>query len=352
MNPISLFDMEAMAKQCLSHDYWDWIAGGATDEITIRRNREAFEEISVRPRVLVDVNGRDTSTTVLGHPIGFPIMAAPTGGQWFAHPEGEVAVARAADAVGTLMAVATGASRTLEEVAAATSGPLWFQLYHHDDEVTELLASKAKAAGYSAVCLTVGGAGHWGRERDLHNDFNPPLEHGWADLRDVPRLREKIFNLDRSTYHGLTWERLEWLRGLTGLPLVVKEILTAEDARRFVDHGADGIVVSNHGGRSFDTEQATIEALPAIVEAVGDQTEVYLDSGVRRGVDVLKALALGARAVLVGRPLFWGLAIDGEAGVRTMFEILRAEFDRAMAVCGCLSVDDIDESLVVLPARR
>jgi isopentenyl diphosphate isomerase/L-lactate dehydrogenase-like FMN-dependent dehydrogenase len=151
---------------------------------------------------------------------------------------------------------------------------------------------------------------------------------------------------------GLTWKRIEWLRSLTNLPLVIKEILTAEDARRCVDHGASGIVVSNHGGRSFDTEQATIEALPAIVEEVGDEVEVYLDSGVRRGVDVVKALALGARAVGVGRPLFWGLAIDGESGVRTMFEILRDEFSRAMAICGCLSVDDIDKSLVALPSRH
>jgi isopentenyl diphosphate isomerase/L-lactate dehydrogenase-like FMN-dependent dehydrogenase len=350
MNPVNLFDMEAMAKQRLHHDYWDWIEGGSADEITIRRNREAFEEISVRPRVLVDTAGRDLSTTMLGQPISFPVFASPVGTLWLTHPDGEVGVARAASDVGTLMAVASGAHNTLEEVAAATSGPRWFQLYHFTDEVTEYIVPRAEALGYSAICLTVGGAGgRGGKERDARNNYRPSNDLGWGDLKDLPHLREQV---SRFIIRGLTWDRLEWLRSLSKLPLVVKEILTPEDARRCVDHGASAIVVSNHGGRSFDMEQATIEALPAIVGEVGDEIEVYLDSGVRRGTDVLKALALGARAVGVGRPLFWGLATDGEAGVRTMFEMLRDELSRAMAICGCLSVDDIDESLVVLPNRR
>ena len=349
MNPVSLYDMEAMARQVMPHDLWDYVAGGASDEITIRRNREAFDAIVTRPRFLVDVSNRDTSTTVLGERIAFPVMAAPTGSQWAAHPDAEVAVAKAAGDVGTLMAVATGASYTIEEIEAATSGPLWFQLYHLDDEVTKFHVRKAKDAGYSAICLTVGSAGGVTKERDMRNDYSPSGAEAWADLRDDPRLQEKVASVNRSPSLGLTWSRLEWLRGLTGLPLVVKEILTAEDALLCVEHGADAIVVSNHGGRSFDTVPASIDVLPEIVDAVGDKIEVYLDSGVRRGTDVLKALALGARAVLVGRPLFWGLAIDGEAGVRTMFEILRAEFDRAMAFCGCTSVGDINETHV---ARR
>ena len=350
MNPISLYDMEAMARQVMPHDLWDYVAGGATDEITIRRNREAFDAIEVRPRFLVDVGNGDTSTTVLGERIAFPVMAAPAGSQGAAHPDAEVAVAKAAGSVGTLMVVPTAASHTLEETAAAASGPLWFQLYHLDDEVTELHVRKAKAAGYAAVCLTVGGGGGIAKERDLRNGYTASVPGAWADLRDEPRLREKVANAYGTTRNpGLTWARLEWLRGLTGLPLVVKEILTAEDARLCVEHGADAIVVSNHGGRTFDTVPTSIDALPEIIDAVGDRIEVYLDSGVRRGADVLKALALGARAVLVGRPLFWGLAIDGEAGVRTMFEILRAEFDRAMAFCGCNSVAEINEGHV---ARR
>lgn len=350
MNPANLFDLEAMAKLCMSRDYWDWVMGGAGDEITIRRNREAFEEISVRPRVLVDTTGRDTSTTMLGQKIDFPIFASPAGTQWVAHPDGALGVARAAGSVGTLMALATGSRYTVEEVAAAASGPIWYQHYHILDEVTEYILPRVEASGYDAICLTVGGAGGRGKDRDVRNQYEPAL--GWGDLKPVPHLLERVLAYDRFAYRGLTWERIEWLRGLTSLPLVIKEILTPEDARRCVDVGASAIVVSNHGGRSFDTEQASIEALPAIVDEVGDEIEIYLDSGVRRGSDVLKALALGARAVGVGRPMFWGLAVDGEAGARMVFEMLRDEFSRAMAICGCMSVDDIDESLVVLPYRR
>ena len=347
MNPVSLYDMEKMAKQIMPHDLWDYVAGGATDEITIRRNREAFDSIMTRPRFLVDVSNLDTSTTILGTRISFPVMAAPTGSQWAAHPDAEVAVAKATQTVGTLMAVPTGASHTLEEIAAATSGPLWFQLYHLDDEVTEFHVKKAKDAGYSAICLTAGSAGGIAKERDIRNNYNPSATEAWADLKNEPHLRAKVESVDRTVNSGLTWSRLEWLRSITGLPLIVKEILTAEDARRCVEHGVDGIVVSNHGGRSFDTVPASIDMLPEIVDAVNNKAEVYLDSGVRRGTDVLKALALGARAVLVGRPLFWGLAIDGEAGVRNMFETLRDEFDRAMAFCGCNNVAEINETHVI-----
>ena len=347
MNPVSLYDMEVLAKQIMPHDLWDYVAGGAADEITVRRNREAFDAIMTRPRYLVNVSNRDTSTTVLGKRISFPVMAAPTGSQWAAHPDAEVAVARAAQAVGTLMAVPTGASYTMNEIAAATSGPLWFQLYHLDNEVTEFHVKKARDMGYSAICLTVGSAGGIAKERDTRNDYSPSATEAWADLRNEPHLRAKVANVDRAHNPGLTWSRLEWLQGITGLPLIIKEILTAEDANLCVEHGVDGIVVSNHGGRSFDTVPASIDVLPEIVDAVGDKAEVYLDSGIRRGTDVLKALALGARAVLVGRPLFWGLAIAGETGVRNMFEILRDEFDRAMAFCGCKSVGEINSTHIL-----
>ena len=350
MNPANLYDLEEMARLCMSRDYWDWVAGGAGDEITIRRNREAFDEIGVRPRVLVDTTGRDTSTTMLGKKVDFPVFASPADTQWIAHPDGALGVARAAGSVGALMALATGSRYTVEEVAAAATGPIWYQHYHILDEVTEYILPRVEAAGYDAVCLTVGGAGGRGRDRDVRNQYEPAP--GWGDLEPVPHMLERVLAYDRFAYCGLTWKRIEWLRGLTSLPLVIKEILTAEDARRCVDAGASAIVVSNHGGRSFDTEQASIEALPAIVDEVGGEVEIYLDSGVRRGSDALKALALGARAVGVGRPLFWGLAVGGESGARMVFEMLRDEFSRAMAICGCMSVDDIDESLVVLPHRR
>ena len=351
MGPVSLFDMEAMAKLRMSHNVWDYVAGGAADEITVRRNRGAFDEIAINPRFLVDVNGRDLSTTVLGKKIDFPIMAAPAGGQWLAHPDGELAVARAAGAVGTLMALATGASRTIDEIAEAAAGPLWYQLYHFDDELTEFLVTSAESAGYSALCLTVDTPGPRRKERDARNDYQIRTDKAWANLRERSDLMEMITNRDTDRYLGLTWSRLKWLKSLTAMPLVVKGVLTVGDALLCIEHGVDGVVVSNHGGRTLDTAPASIEALPAIAEAVGDQIEVYLDSGVRRGTDVLKALALGARAVLVGRPLFWGLALDGEKGVRTMFEILRSEFDTALAFSGLTTVGEIDESLVTTPCR-
>ena len=349
MDPVNLFEMEALARERMDPDTWAPIAGGAADELTIRRNREAFEAILVRNRIFRDVSVRDQATTVLGKPISLPVMAAPTGGQSRGHPDGELAVARATNAAGTGMALAMGGDYTYAEIAEASSGPLWCQLYHRDDEVTEYVLGSAAEAGFDAVCVTAARQGRHMMNSAASQIGADPRFIGLANLRDNPRLLQKLRAVDYARYPNLTWSRLEWLKGITGLPLVVKEVLTPDDARRCVDHGADAIVVSNHGARSMDTTQATIEALPPIVEAVGDQIEVYLDSGVRRGTDVFKALALGARAVLVGRPLFWGLAIDGEAGVRHMFEILRTEIDAVMAFAGCNSLAEIDRSLVITP---
>ncbi len=349
MDPVNLFEMEALAHERMDPDTWAPIAGGAADELTIRRNREAFDAILLRNRIFRDVGVRDQSTTVLGKPISLPVMAAPTGGQSRGHPDGELAVARATSAAGTGMALAMGGDYTFGEIAGASSGPLWCQLYHRDDEVTEHVVTSAAEAGFDAVCVTAARQGRHMMNSAAAQIGADPRFIGLANLRDNPRLLEKLRAVDYAWYPNLTWSRLEWLKGITGLPLVVKEVLTPDDARRCVDHGADAIVVSNHGARSMDTTQATIEALPPIVEAVGDQIEVYLDSGVRRGTDVFKALALGARAVLVGRPLFWGLAIGGEAGVRHMFEILRTEMDAVMAFAGCNSLAEIDRSLVIAP---
>ena len=218
--------MEKSANLRMSHNYWDWVAGGAADEITIRRNRESFEEISIRTRVLVDTSNQDMSTTMLGQPVRFPIFASPTWFQWLAHPDGEVAVAAATGSLGTLMAVATAAHKTVEEVVAATAGPVWFQLYHFADALTEYMLPKAESAGCSAICLTVGGAGGKVKERDLRNNYVPSSELAWGDLKSEPDLIKQFEGLDRFAYHGLTWERIEWLRGLTSLPLVIKEVLT------------------------------------------------------------------------------------------------------------------------------
>lgn len=357
-HPLTLFDLERLARERLATDYWHVVAGGAGDEITVRRNREAFDAIAVRPRFLADVTERDLSTIVLGHRISFPVMVPPAGTQVWAHPDGDVATARAAGACGTVMTVRAGAGKTVAEVRAATTGPLWYGIKHYPDEVTEYLLGRALEAGVQAVCITIAGPGMGAARHAPVRGFSPshdaPIRNyvgKWADLAGRPDLHDLVERMNDVSYPPLTGKRLEWIKGLTGLPLIVKEVMTAEDAARAVDHGADAVVVSNHGGRTFDGMQASIEALPEIAAAVGDRVEVYLDSGVRRGADVFKALALGARAVMVGRPVFWGLAIDGEAGVRTMFRILLAEFDTAMATCGCASVADIDERRVALPRR-
>ena len=357
MGPVSLFDFEALAKQRMSHNFWDFVEAGAADEVTVRRNRSAFDEVAVRPRFLVDVGERDLSTTVLGKKISFPVMIAPAGGQRGVHPEGERAAALAAGAAGIVYALATGSGFSMEEVAEVATGPLWFQLYHSEDKVTEHLLARAEAAGYAAICLTIDVPVPSPRERDLRNGFSALRELSHAHLEAYAEESSSLMRISASDspdwtpphYQGLTWSRLDWLRSLTNLPLVIKGIRTTEDAILCAEHGADGIVVSTHGGRQLDCTLSSIETLPAIVDAVGDKLEVYLDSGVRRGQDVLKALAIGARAVLIGRPVFWGLAVDGEVGVRRVLQTLRVEFDCAMAYCGRTSVAQLDRSLVSLP---
>ena len=352
MGPISLFEYESLARERMPRDLYDYIQGGAVDEITLARNRRALDETLLSPRVLVDVTDRDLSTTVLGHRLEFPVMVGPAGPQRQAHPEGERATARAAAAAGTIMSVPTASGYSLEEIAEAAPGPLWLQLYHFSDELTELLVKRAEAAGYSAVVLTADAPVRPLREHDLRNRFVPEREmvtgnlHGYGELLSSALLEVRDLDL---RFNGLVWSRLAWLRRLTGLPLVVKGIMRADDAVRCTDHGVDAIVVSNHGGRTLDGVPASIEVLPEIADAVDGRLEVYMDSGIRRGTDVLKALALGARAVLIGRPLFWGLTVHGEAGVLDVLRILREEFDRAMAYCGFTDVASIERSAIVPP---
>ncbi len=358
LDPINLFDVEARARQVLPGVIWDFVASGAFDEITTRRNRAALDAVALRPRFLVDVRGRQLSTTVLGQRVSFPVMIAPAGDQGVVHREGELATARAAGAAGTLMALSTFSNFSIEDVAAASTGPLWFQLFYCGKELTEMLVHRAEDAGYSAVCLTVdiplpGGL----TERDTRNRFVRPtglkLGNFLGEYAGVSRAHgiDEVSNYDQLPFLPVAWSDLGWLRSLTSLPLVIKGIRTAEDARLCVEHGVDGIVVSNHGAKQIDGTLSSIETLPEIVEAANGRAEIYLDSGIRRGADVLRALALGARAVLIGRPLFWGLAVDGEAGVRMVLELLRQEFDQAMAYCGVTSIDGIDRSTVALPGE-
>lgn len=357
MDPINLFDYEKLAKKLMRTEVWDFVDAGCNDEVTKRRNRAALDEILVQPNFLVDIGVRDLKTTVLGDEISFPVMIAPAGSQTDAHPDGEIAAARAASKSGTIYALPTASGHGIIDVAAAATGPLWFQLYHYNDELTEYLLSMAKGATYSAICLTVDTPIASPKERDVRNNHLGP-EMSWGSLKDRPDLiRTKsvgipdTINWDPPGYLGLTWGRLDWIRSLTGLPLVIKGIRTTEDALRCVEHGVDGIVVSNHGGRQIDGTFSAIETLPSIAEAVGDKLEVYFDSGIRRGLDVLRALALGARAVMIGRPVFWGLAVDGECGVMRVLELLRLEFDRVLAYCGLKSVSQIDRSLVSVPGN-
>ena len=357
-NPINLYDYEKLAKERMPREVWDFVDAACNDEMTLRRNRTALDEVTVNPSFLVDVADRNLETTVLGQQIGFPVMIAPTGGQQAVHPDGEVAAAAAAGAAGTLYALSTASGFGITEVRQASDGPLWFQLYHFSDDLTEYLLPMARDAGYSAVCVTVDVPVPSSKERDVRNNYSPGAETRWGSLTGRPelaKLREvgvpDTINWNPPGYTGLTWERLDWVRSLTGLPLVIKGVRTVADAQLCVKHGVDGIVVSNHGGRQVDGTLSSIETLEPIAKAVGDKLEVFFDSGVRRGVDVLRALALAARAVMIGRPVFWGLAVDGEAGVRRVLELLRIEFDRALAYCGLTNVADIHRGVVSVPGH-
>ena len=354
-SPINLYDYEARAQQILPTAIWDSIAGGAMDEITTWRNRTAFEALTLRARFLRDISQRDLSTTVLGTEISFPVMLAPAGRHKSTHPEGELATARGAGMSRTLMMLSTASSYSMEEVAEVATSPLWFQLYHSGYDVTEMLVHRAEEAGYKAICLTVDIPLYptpGPEERSLRNQYVIPIELG--NFRAMGQRQGGVIS-DRTPawtvaqIRPLTWKELEWLRSLTSLRLVLKGIRTAEDAHLAVEHGVDGILVSNHGGRQLDMTPSSIETLPEIVEVVKGRAEVYLDSGVRRGSDVLVALALGARAVAIGRPFFWGLAVDGAEGVHGVLELLRTELDRAMAYCGQTSVREVDPSVVGIP---
>ena len=354
LDPINLYDYEARAKQVIPHDDWDTIEAGAMDMFTTRRNRSAFEELALRPRFLRDISERDISTTMLGEEISMPVFVCPAGSHMKAHHEGERATTRGAGMSNTLMMLSTGSNCSLEEVAEAATGPLWFQLYHRGYNLTEMLVRRAEEAGFKAIVLTVDTPVPSPKERDLRNRYTRRDELG--NFRGQDRLESEISGTDEtpgwdvSRTIPLTWQELDWLRSLTGLPLVLKGVRTAEDAHVAVESGVNGILVSTHGGRQLDMTMGAIEMLPEIVEATKGQAEVYLDSGVRRGSDVVKALSLGARAVGIGRPLFWGLAVNGAEGVHGVLELLREEVDRAMAYCGQNSVRDLESNLVSIPS--
>ena len=346
MELLNVFDYEAAAAERLEPGAYGYYAGGAGDEVTLRDNVAAYGRWLLRPRVLVDVAVCSTATTVLGQELSMPIVVAPVAFQRVAHPDGEVAMARAAQTAGTAMCLSTLATSTAAEVAA-TGAPRWFQLYVFRDEgVTRDLVAQAVDNGFGALVLTVDTPVLGRRERDHRTGFTIPPDVAVAALGSGGVTPQEAFALMSPS---ITWHDVERLAASVNLPVLVKGILTAEDARLACEHGAAGIVVSNHGGRQLDGVAATIDALPEVVEAVGGKGEVLVDGGIRRGADVVKALALGARAVLVGRAPLWGLAVDGEAGARAVLELLRDELRLALQLVGCASPDAVTRAHV---ARR
>lgn len=361
INPVSVFDYESLATEHLSQMALDYYNSGAWDEVTLRDNRAAFERLKIRPRMLVDVSKRNLTTEVLGQSLQMPLLIAPMAFQCLAHPDGEVATARAAASAGIGMVLSTLATKSIEDVAAATHSETstslqWFQLYvHRDRGLTRALVERAYAAGYKALCLTVDAPVLGRRERDKRNQFALPPGMGLANLASLSGLgipneagESGLFTYSvQQLDPAVTWRDLEWLQSLCPLPLVLKGILRGDDAEQAVECGAKVIVVSNHGGRQLDGAIASIDALAEVVEAVDGRAEVLVDGGIRRGIDILKALALGAKAVMLGRPVLWALATAGEAGVSHVIKLLREELDVAMALSGCATLQDIDSSLLV-----
>jgi L-lactate dehydrogenase (cytochrome) len=360
--PVAVAELEERATAAMEPRAAGYVGAGAGSEDTMRANAEAFRQRRIVPRMLRDVSARDLSTTVLGTAMPAPLLLAPIGVQKVVHPDGELATARAAAAVGVPMIASTASHFSLEEIAAAGGeAPRWFQLYWPNDPgLTRSFVERAEAAGYGAIVLTVDTFIPGWKPRDLQQAWLPFLNGmGVANYFQDPVFRaalEKTPEEDPGMATGhflgvqanpsLSWDDLGTLREMTSLPIVVKGIQHADDAREAVRRGLDGIVVSNHGGRQVDGAVASLEALPAIAEAVGGELAVLFDSGVRGGADVLKALALGTDAVCLGRPYLWGLALGGQAGVEAVLRMVLAELDLTMALCGLTRIEAVGPELL------
>jgi 4-hydroxymandelate oxidase len=336
---VNVNELEGIARERMHPSAYDYVAGGAWDEVSIAENVASWTRYRFRPRVLVDVATVDPATTLLGAPVAFPVAIAPMAGHGLGHPLGEIATARAAAAAGVPFVLSTMSSRSIEEVAeAASTSRRWFQLYvQASPGDTRRLVERAAAAGYEAIVLTVDLPILGYRERDRRNGFDLPIPLGNFDQATGPSHRpmssDRIVD-EPWTPRGFVWEDLDAIRSWSSLPLVLKGILTAEDARLAVERGVDALVVSNHGARQLDRTIAPVDALPQVIEAIGADAEVWVDGGIRRGLDIAIALGLGARGVMVGRPAFWGLAAAGQAGVEHALGILREEFEIALALLG------------------
>jgi 4-hydroxymandelate oxidase len=346
---LNVADYARAARIKLPIDHFDYYEGGALDEITLRENTAGWERLKLYYRVLAGVGDRELATTVLGQPISMPIVVAPTAFHKLACESGEIAAARAAKAAGTLFILSSLSTTAMESVFAEAGSPRWFQLYlYKDREITRALLQRAENAGAEAIVLTVDAPGLGTRERDVRNNFCLPVNLSVENLAPLGKGKfPAVSGSGLAAYvcdnfkSDLGFDDLDWLCSSTRLPVVVKGVCRGQDARRAVEHGAKAVVVSNHGGRQLDTAPPTCEVLPHVLDAVGDFCEIYVDGGIRRGSDILKAIALGARAVLIGRPVLWGLCASGEDGAQRILEILRRELDEAMLLCGCTKLSDI-----------
>jgi 4-hydroxymandelate oxidase len=351
-NMVALSDFEQVASKRIPHAAWEYIQSGAADEITLHRNRDAFDQIMLDARVLRDTGKLDTSLELLGQKLAYPVMLAPSALHSLAHPEGEVATARGAGKAAAAMVLSTMSSRSLEDVNKAAAQPVWFQLYVQADRgFTKHLVQRAEDAGCKALCVTVDTPTTGPRNRSQRSGFDFPPNSKMANLADMPVDRHVHLHREKDLFQSilpesLTWKDIEWVQSFARVPVLLKGVLHPDDAEIAVKQGVAGVIVSNHGARNLDTAPATIEALPRVADKVAGRMLVLMDGGVRRGTDVLKALALGANAVLIGRPVFYGLAVAGAAGVTRTLNILRSELEMAMALTGVSKLSQIDRSVL------
>lgn len=353
---ICIEDFQKYADQNLTPSVRDYYNSGAGEQFSLKLNTEAFKKYRIRPRFLRNVSKRDLSTTILGEKISMPLGIAPAAMQRMAHPEGECANVRAAQGAGTIYILSTISTSSIEEVAEAAPNAIkWFQLYiYKDRNVTINLVGRAERAGFKAIVLTVDAPLFGDRRADIRNKFSLPHHLRLGNFQG--KLSTKINNAESgsglSEYvmnlfdASLTWDDIKWLKSITKLPIILKGILTPEDAKLAIENGISAIIVSNHGARQVDSIPATIEALPEIVKAVNGKLEIYMDGGIRQGIDVFKALALGAKMVFTARPLLWGLSYGGERGARAVLEVFRKEIDVAFALTGCATVNDVTKDMI------
>ncbi|PKI69624.1 peroxisomal (S)-2-hydroxy-acid oxidase GLO4-like [Punica granatum] len=355
--PVNVNEFQDLARQALPKMYYDYYSGGAEDQHTLKENVEAFQRILFRPRVLVDVSRTNLSTNILGYSVPSPVMIAPTAMHKLAHYEGEVATARAAAACNTIMVLSYMSTCTVEEVASSCNGIRFFQVYvYKRRDITAQLVLRAERSGYKAIVLTVDAPRLGRREHDIKNKMIAPQLKNFEGLISTKVTSDEGSNLqafaDGTFDASLSWKDIDWVKSITTLPIIIKGVLTREDAIKAMEVGVAGIVVSNHGARQLDYTPATISVLEEVVQAVKGRVPVFVDGGIRRGTDIFKALALGAQAVLIGRPVVYGLAAKGEYGVRRVIELLKDELELTMALSGCPRLKDITRNHIMTERDR